>query len=301
MTENIYQPMMMRVTSDRPEAPEVRTLHLEFLEESDRVRFFAAYRVGMFGLWGVPGAGESAFSIASPPTRPAYVECTFRRTGRVTAALADREVGQTLTLRGPYGQPFPLETWRGRNLIFVAGGIGLPPLRSVLWNVLDRRNEFAEVTLVYGARTAADLLYKEELAQWAERRDMRLVTTVDPGGESPDWTGRVGLVPAVLEDLAPPASPGRSPATPGRSPAAGSEAPARSVALVCGPPIMIKFTLPVLTKLGFAPADIYTTLENRMKCGLGHCGRCNVGSKFVCRDGPVFSLQQLQTMQTADL
>jgi NAD(P)H-flavin reductase len=110
---------------------------------------------------------------------------------------------------------------------------------------------------------------------------MRLVTTVDPGGETPDWTGRVGLVPTVLEELAP--------------------AGAGAVALVCGPPIMIKFTLPVLTKLGFAPGDIYTTLENRMKCGLGHCGRCNVGSKFVCRDGPVFSLEQLQTMQTADL
>ena len=281
MTENLYQPMMMRVASDRLEAPEVRTLHLEFLEESDRIRFFAAYCVGMFGLWGVPGAGESALCIASPPTRSDYVECTFRRTGRVTAALADREVGQALTLRGPYGRPFPLETWRGRSLVFVAGGIGLPPLRSVLWNVLDRRPEFGEVTLVYGARTAADLLYKDELAQWAERGDLRLVTTVDPGGQSPDWTGRVGLVPTVLEDLAP--------------------AGAGAVALVCGPPIMIKFTLPVLTKLGFAPADIYTTLENRMKCGLGHCGRCNVGSKFVCRDGPVFSLEQLRAMETADL
>lgn len=280
-TEDLYQPMILRVASDRLEAPEVRSLHLEFVEESDRVRFFAAYRVGMFGLWGVPGAGESALCIASPPTRSAYVECTFRRTGRVTAALADREVGQTLTLRGPYGQPFPLETWRGRSLVFVAGGIGLPPLRSVLWNVLDRRPEFAEVTLLYGARTAADLIYKEELAQWAERRDMRLVTTVDPGGQLPDRTGRVGLVPTVLEALAP--------------------AAAGAVALVCGPPIMIKFTLPVLTKLGFAPADIYTTLENRMKCGLGHCGRCNVGSKFVCRDGPVFSLEQLRAMETADL
>jgi len=280
-TENLYQPTILRVASDRLEAPEVRSLHLEFVEESDRVRFFAAYRVGMFGLWGVPGAGESALCIASPPTRSAYVECTFRRTGRVTAALADREVGQTLTLRGPYGQPFPLETWRGRSLVFVAGGIGLPPLRSVLWNVLDRRPEFAEVTLLYGARTAADLIYKEELAQWAERRDMRLVTTVDPGGQLPDWTGRVGLVPTVLEALAP--------------------AAAGAVALVCGPPIMIKFTLPVLTKLGFAPADIYTTLENRMKCGVGHCGRCNVGSKFVCRDGPVFSLEQLRAMETADL
>jgi len=282
---------MMRVTAERPEAPETRTLRLEFLQEPDRTRFFAAYRVGMFGLWGVPGAGESAFCIASPPTRTAYVECTFRRTGRVTSALADREVGEILTLRGPYGQPFPLETWRGRNLVFVAGGIGLAPLRSVLWNVLDRRSEFAEVTVVYGARTAADLLYKDELAQWAGRGDLRLVTTVDPGGQSPDWTGRVGLVPAVLEALAPPAT----------GAAVGSGTADRSVALICGPPIMIRFTLPVLTKLSVAPADIFTTLVNRMKCGVGHCGRCNVGSKFVCRDGPVFSLQQLHEMQTADM
>jgi len=281
MTENIYQPMMMRIAEARDEAPEVRTLRLEFADPADRARFFEKYRVGMFGLYGVPGAGESTFCVASPPTRREYIECTFRRTGRVTAALADREVGQPVTFRGPYGNSFPVDEWRGKNVLFVAGGIALPPIRSVIWNVLDRRDEFGEVTILYGARTVADLVYKEELADWAARGDVKLVTTVDPGGETADWKGKIGFVPTVLEQAAP--------------------SSARAVALVCGPPIMIKFSLPVLVKLGFAPPDVYTTLENRMKCGLGHCGRCNVGSLFVCRDGPVFTLRQLQGMLTADL
>jgi len=281
MSEGLYQPMMMRVAAALDEAPEVRTFRLQFVEEADRAAFFQKYRVGMFGLYGVPGAGESVFCVASPPTRTEYIECTFRRTGRVTAALQDREVGQTVTFRGPYGNSFPIDEWKGKNVLFIAGGIALPPLRSVIWNVLDRRQEFAEISIVYGARTVADLVYKQELAEWAARKDVRLVTTVDPGGETPDWTGKIGFVPTVLEELAP--------------------SSAGAVALVCGPPIMIKFSLPVLTKLGFAPPDVFTTLENRMKCGLGHCGRCNVGSTYVCRDGPVFTLEQLKHMQTADM
>jgi NAD(P)H-flavin reductase len=281
MSIPLYQPMMMRVAAVRDEAPEVRTFRLQFADEADRRRFFETYRVGMFGLYGVPGAGESVFCVASPPTRTEYIECTFRRAGRVTAALQDREVGQAVTFRGPYGNAFPIETWKQKRIVFVAGGIGLPPIRSVIWNILDRRREFGDVTIVYGARTAADLVYKDELAEWAKRGDVRLVTAVDPGGETPQWTGKVGLVPTVLEEAAP--------------------ASADAVALVCGPPIMIKFTLPVLTKLGFPPAAIYTTLENRMKCGVGQCGRCNVGSVYVCRDGPVFTLDQLRHMPTADM
>ena len=271
----------MKILAARDEAPDVRTLRLAFTEEADRARFFEKYRVGMFGLYGVPGAGESAFCVASPPTRTEYIECTFRRLGRVTGALADREVGQAITFRGPYGNAFPIESWRGKGIVVVAGGIALPPLRSVIWNLLDRRAEFGDLVILYGARTAADLVYKDELAEWAGRQDVRLVTTVDPGGETPEWRGKVGLVPNVLGEMAP--------------------ASASAVALVCGPPIMIKFTLPVLAKLGFAPADVYTTLENRMKCGVGQCGRCNVGSKYVCRDGPVFTLEQLHQMQTVDM
>jgi NAD(P)H-flavin reductase len=281
MTIAIYQSALMKIVAAKDEAPDVRTLRLQFAEESDRARFFQKYRVGMFGLYGVPGAGESTFCVASPPTRTEYIECTFRRTGRVTAALRDREVGQRITFRGPYGNSFPIEAWKGKNILFIAGGIALPPIRSVIWNILDRRKEFADVSILYGARTVADLVYKDELAEWAGRQDVRLATTVDPGGETPDWKGKIGFVPTVLEETAP--------------------SSANCVALVCGPPIMIKFTLPVLTKLGFPPQDVYTTLENRMKCGVGQCGRCNVGSVYVCRDGPVFTLDQLKGMLTADM
>ena len=281
MNENLYEPAQMRIAAARQETPDTRTLRLEFTQEADRAAFFSKYRVGQFGLYGVPGAGESAFCVASPPTRPEYIECTFRRLGRVTAALADREEGQAITFRGPYGNAFPLDAWRGKTIVVVAGGIALPPLRSVIWNILDRRGDFGDLTVLYGARTEADLVYKDELAAWAGRKDMRLVTTVDPGGEAPGWQGKVGLVPAVLEEMAPRG--------------------AGAVALVGGPPVMIRFTLPVLASLGFAPADTYTTLENRMKCGVGHCGRCNVGSKYVCRDGPVFTLVELHQMQTVDM
>jgi sulfhydrogenase subunit gamma (sulfur reductase) len=281
MNANIYQPALMKIAAARDEAPDVRTLRLEFADVADRKAFFEKYRVGMFGLYGVPGAGECSFCVASPPTRTDHIECTFRRIGRVTGALADREVGQSITFRGPYGNAFPLEAWRGKNIVVVAGGIALPPLRSVIWNILDRRGEFGDLSILYGAKTVADLVYKDELAEWAGHKDVRLVTTVDPGGETPEWKGKVGLVPAVLEEMAP--------------------SSASAVALVCGPPIMIRFTLPVVARLGFAPADVFTTLENRMKCGVGQCGRCNVGGKYVCRDGPVFTLEQLHAMHTADM
>jgi NAD(P)H-flavin reductase len=152
----------------------------------------------------------------------------------------------------------------------------LPPLRSVIWNCLDLRDWFEDITVVYGARSVADLVYKHELKEWSERADMKLVTTVDPGGDTPDWKGKVGFVPPVVQEL-------------------GLKAE-NTIAIVCGPPIMIKLTLPVLEKLGFAPDQIFTTLENRMKCGLGKCGRCNTGSSYVCKDGPVYTLAQLNEL-----
>ena len=219
---NIYKPAVMRLLDVREEAPDVRTFKLEFLETAARAGFFSRYRVGQFGLYGVPGAGESTFCVASPPTRQEYIECTFRRNGRVTQALQDREVGQNITFRGPYGNCFPTDSWRGKNILFVAGGIALPPVRSVIWNVLDRREDFGDVTIVYGARTVADLVYKGELEQWGARPDVNLVLTVDPGGQTPEWKGKVGFVPNLLKAL----------------PAAEN-----SVAVVCGPPIMIKLSL----------------------------------------------------------
>lgn len=166
-----------------------------------------------------------------------------------------------------------MEQWEGKNLLFIAGGIALPPMRCVIWNALDEREKYGDVTIVYGAKTPADLVYKEELKQWEERPDVRLITTVDPGGQTPDWKGEVGFVPDVVA-------------------AAGLSAE-NTVAVVCGPPVMIKFTMPKLQALGFSDQNIYTTLENRMKCGVGKCGRCNVGKMYVCKDGPVFTQAQL--------
>ena len=272
--KNIYLPYLATVAEVIDETPDVRTLRLVFQDEKVRDNF--TFRAGQFAEYSAFGAGESTFCIASSPTRAGYIECSFRSVGRVTEELRRLEVGDTMGVRGPYGNSYPIEEFYGKNLVFVAGGIALPPLRTLIWNCLDLRDKFGDITVVYGARTEADLVYKHELKEWQERGDVRLVKTVDPGGNGPEWDGSVGFVPTILGEAAPSAD--------------------NTIALVCGPPIMIKFTLPVLEKLGFTDEQVYTTLENRMKCGLGKCGRCNVGNVYVCKDGPVFSAKQLKAM-----
>lgn len=268
---NLYQPHLVRVAGVVDETADTRTLRLEFKDPSLAEGF--DFRAGQFGEYSVFGAGECTFCIASPPTRKGYIECTFKAVGKATNALRGLGVGDTMGFRGPYGNSFPLEQMEGASIVFIAGGIGLAPVRCVVWNVLDRRDRFKDVTIVYGARTVGDLVYKHELEDWAARADVRLWQTVDPGGQTPDWQGEIGFVPAIVEKAAPAAE--------------------NAYAVVCGPPIMIKFTLPVLAKLGFPPERVYTTLENRMKCGLGKCGRCNVGPVYVCKDGPVFTAAEL--------
>jgi sulfhydrogenase subunit gamma (sulfur reductase) len=271
---NLYKPYMMRIERIIEEAPGVKTFRLAFRDPSDKEQF--RFKAGQFGEYSVFGEGESTFCIASSPTRENYIECTFRQMGRVTTALYGLEEGDEIGFRGPYGNIFPIEEWSGKNLLFIAGGIALPPMRCVIWNALDWRERFKDITILYGARSVADLVYKHELAEWTGRADVKVVTTVDPGGETADWKGEIGFVPTVLEKMAPSAE--------------------NTIAIVCGPPIMIKYTFPVLTKLGFSADVIFTTLENRMKCGFGKCGRCNVGKYYVCKDGPVFSFTQLQGM-----
>lgn len=269
---NIYLPYLVRIEKITNEAPGVKTFRLKFENEEDENSF--SFKAGQFAEYSAFGEGESTFCIASSPMRKGYVECTFRATGRVTNGLSALEEGDTMGFRGPFGNTFPIDDWKGKNLVFVAGGIALPPMRAVIDNCLDRREDFGDITVVYGAKTVNDLVYKEELKEWSERPDVNLVLTVDPGGETPDWKGKSGFVPTVLEQTAPSSD--------------------NAVAVVCGPPIMIKFSFPVLEKLGFKDDSIYTTLENRMKCGVGKCGRCNVGKLYVCKDGPVFSKEQLK-------
>lgn len=272
--KNIYLPYLMTIEKITQEAPGVKTFRLKFKNEEDEKNF--SFKAGQFAEYSAFGEGESTFCIASSPTRKGYVECTYREAGRVTSALAKLEEGDTMGFRGPYGNTFPIDDWKGKNLLFIAGGIALPPMRCVIWNALDTRENFKDISILYGAKSVADLVYKHELKEWDEMPDVKLVTTVDPGGETPDWKGEVGFVPAVLEKMNP--------------------SPENTIAIVCGPPVMIKFTFPVLEKLGFKSENIYTTLENRMKCGVGKCGRCNVGSKYVCKDGPVFSKVELELL-----
>jgi len=271
---NIYQPYLMRIKEITDETVDTRTLRLEFQDPAvaDQFKFSA----GQFGEYSVFGEGESTFCIASPPTRKGYIECSFKASGKVTRALRRLSVGDTIGFRGPYGNNFPLDKMEGRSIVFIAGGIGLAPVRCVIWNVLDQREKFKNVYIIYGARTVGDLVYKRELEEWGKRDDVKLCLTVDPGGETPEWKGMVARIPTAVEQAVSSAED--------------------TFAVICGPPIMIKFTLPVLTKLGFPGERIYTTLENRMKCGLGKCGRCNIGPTYVCKDGPVFTASQIKEL-----
>ncbi|MGE5810954.1 MAG: FAD/NAD(P)-binding protein, partial [Ignavibacteria bacterium] len=268
---NIYKPELVKIVDIVRETPDIKTFKLKFKDDSVRNNF--SFRAGQFAEYSVFGEGECTFCIASSPTRQEFLECSFKIAGKVTNALKKLNVGDTIGLRGPYGNYFPLEEMKGKNIVFIAGGIGLAPVRCIIWNVLDLRDQFKNITIIYGARTVADLVYKHELEEWKSMSSVKTILTVDPGGENAEWKGEIGFVPAIVEKAAP-----------------NSE---NTVAVICGPPVMIKYTLPVMMQLGFNEEDIITTLENRMKCGLGKCGRCNIGNVYVCKDGPVFTYKQL--------
>lgn len=270
---NIYKPTTAKIVDIIDETIDTKTFRLELTDEEFKKNF--NFKAGQFAEYSVFGEGESTFCIASSPTRD-YIECSFKQAGKVTSALRRLNVNDVIGFRGPYGNHFPLEEMKGKNVCFIAGGIGLAPVRCLIWNVLDLRDQFKDITIIYGARSVGDLVYKRELEEWRNRKDIKTVVTVDPGGETPDWTGEVGFVPTIVEKANPKSE--------------------NTIAVICGPPIMIKFTIPVLTKLGFKDENIITTLENRMKCGLGKCGRCNIGNVYVCKDGPVFSYKEMKEL-----
>jgi NAD(P)H-flavin reductase len=276
---NPYRPRLMRIAEARDETPDVRTLRLRFADENEGAGF-AEWEPGQFGEYTVFGAGECVFALANPPqhepgTLPT-LECTYRAIGKVTHALRGLDVGNVIGFRGPYGNSFPLTDWRGRDLVFLGGGIGMAALRAALLSVLDRRADFGEVLILNGARSVADLVYKEEMPAWGELDAVRIVRTVDPGGETEDWDGEVGLLPDVFERL--------------------GLAPDGRIVIACGPPIMLHFLFKSLEKTGYSPQQVITTLENKTKCGFGQCGHCNVGSFYVCRDGPVVSWEQMRAL-----
>ncbi|MCL4309341.1 MAG: FAD/NAD(P)-binding protein [Actinomycetota bacterium] len=254
------------------ETPAIRTYRLVFDDPALMAAFMFA--PGQIGLISIFGAGESTFAISSPPSQKDYIQFSVMRTGAVTSAIHELAEGDRVALRAPLGCAFPVDSWKEKDVIIAGGGIGMAPLRSLLMHLLDNRGDFGRIQAFYGARTPADLCYAEDRAAWEARADVDFIAAIDAA--HPDWSGRVGLLPGVLEEEQPPA--------------------AGAVAVICGPPVMIKFTLQSLERLGFGDQQIFTTLERRMKCGIGLCGRCNVGPKYVCTDGPVFTLDELRRL-----
>jgi len=269
---NAMKPRLMRIVSAHDETPDVRTLRLQHADGSP----LHAWKPGQFGHYTAFGAGEAVFTIANAPTRSENLECSFRAIGKVTFDLRNLKPGQTIGFRGPYGNHFECEAWKGRDVVFIGGGIGMVALRAPLQWVLDNRKDYGDIVILNGARRVADLCYKAEMPQWASLPGVRVVRTVDPGGQEPGWDGEVGLLPQVFEKL--------------------GLATGKRTVVTCGPPVMLHYLFLSLAKLGYPPAEVVTTLENKMKCGLGLCGRCNVGRHFVCVDGPVFTWAQLQAL-----
>jgi NAD(P)H-flavin reductase len=269
---NPYVPYEAELTMVRPEGPGLMTFEASLLDPQIREKF--TYLPGQFLEVSIYGKGEAPFGIASAaaPGRP--VRFSVQNMGRVSQALHGLAAGDRIGIRGPFGNGFPMLEHRGRNLVIVAGGIGLPPLRSVVEYVLEHREDYGAMQVIYGARNPGMLTYKDKLEEWATRDDMQLNLTVDKGDET--WTGHEGFVPQYLEELSP--------------------SPADAVLYTVGPPIMIHFVLLTLARLGWPPEQVFASLEAKMKCGFGKCGRCNVGPKFVCLDGPVFSQAELATL-----
>jgi sulfhydrogenase subunit gamma (sulfur reductase) len=274
--QNPYIPAPVEVVKivTEVDTKDIKTFRFAFQNKEDEAAF--QYLPGQFAELSIFGKGESPIGIASSPTQPGYLEFTVQKAGVVTSALHEMEVGAVMGIRGPLGNSWPIDYLAGKNIVIVGGGFAFTTLRSLINYMIDEKNRarFDKITVIYGARNPGLLIYKDELAVWAKRDDINLNVTVDKGDA--DWKGREGFVPTVCREVAP-----------------SSE---NAVTVICGPPVMIRFTLPVFFELGFSKENIITSLEMRMKCGIGKCGRCNVGEKYVCKDGPVFSLAELDKL-----
>jgi len=230
---------------------------------------------GQCAMISVPPFGEAIFSITSSPTQKDYMEFSVKRCGAVTEYLHSLEVGCEIGIRGPYGNNFPVEDeLKGKDLLFIGGGIGLAPIRSVINYVMDNRENYGKVDILYGSRTPGDLVFQNDIFEnWPSKPNTEVHLTVDRPASG--WDGHVGFVPSYVKEI-------------------GFNT--NKVALLCGPPIMIKYTLQTLMEIGFKKEQVYTTLELRMKCGVGKCGRCNIGDKYVCKDGPVFRCDEIDEL-----
>ena len=271
MNNETLIPYVGVVTEITQQTPDVKTFRVE---APGGGKLFE-HKPGQCAMLSVPGISEAMISITSSPTNTEFMEFSVKKCGCLTEWLHAMEVGQMITVRGPYGRHFPVyDELLGKDLLIIAGGIGLAPVRSVINYVRDNRDKFGTVDIVYGSRSKEDLVYYDEIVnEWMNTPGFNVHLTIDR--EQENWDGHVGFVPTYVKELNP---------------------DLKKTVLMCGPPIMIKFTLGGLMELGFKKEQVYTTMELRMKCGVGKCGRCNIGNKYVCKDGPVFRFDELDEL-----
>jgi len=269
---NPYVPYVATVVETITESPTVQTVRVRFNDEKAWKDF--TYEPGNVGQLSLFGVGEATFVINSPPSCKDYLQFSVMRTGEVTAAIHNLKTGDQVGVRAPLGNFWPWQEWKGKNVVFVGGGIGMAPIRTVMHHLMERHADYGKISLLYGAKSPADMAFKEDVKMWIKSPFLDTTLTVDVPTE--DWKHKAGLIPTVLKEMNP--------------------SPENTIAALCGPPIMIRFTLAAFKELGFKDEQIYTTLERRMKCGIGICGRCNLGDKYICLDGPVFTQAQLNDL-----
>lgn len=273
---SIYIPKLTTIKSIVTEnmVNDIKTIELEFKKEEDYKEF--DYIPGQFAEISLIGKGECPIGIASSPTEEGTLKFTIKKMGTVTSGFHHAEVGDIVGVRGPCGNGWPVEDLKGKNIVVIGGGFAFSTLRSLVLYALDDkyRKDYGDITVIYGNRDSGEVLYRELLEEWEKRDDIDIVLTIDRPEDT--WTRKVGFVAAVVKEVAP--------------------SPENAVAIICGPPIMIRTAVAELVQLGWKDEQILNSLEMRMKCGIGKCGRCNIGNKYVCVDGPVFSLAELKKM-----
>jgi len=275
MSADILDPMLpqlYRVQRVRREIPDTFTLELEPANGSG----IPPFATGQFNMLYVFGIGEVPISISGNPAKPKPLVHTTRAVGTVTKAMRKLKPDDVIGVRGPFGSHWPIELAQGKDVVIVAGGIGLAPLRSAMYQIISQRERYGKVALLYGARTPADILYRRDLEHWRGRFDLEVYVTVDNATGA--WHGSVGVVTKLI-------------------PRASFD-PLKTVALVCGPEIMMRFTVAELEKRGVAAERIYISMERNMKCAVGFCGHCQYGPHFICKDGPVFQFSRVQGLFT---
>jgi NAD(P)H-flavin reductase len=273
---NLYIPMLTTVKNivSENKVNDIKTLELEFKKEEDYNNF--NYIPGQFAEISLIGKGESPIGIASSPTEEGSIKFTIKKMGTVTSEFHNCNIGDVVGVRGPFGNGWPIEEMKGKNIVVIGGGFAFSTLRSLVIYLLNEkhRKDYKKIIVIYGNRDSSEVLYRDVLEEWKKHDDIEVVLTIDR--EEEGWKEKVGFVAAIVKEVAPSSD--------------------NAIAVVCGPPIMIKTTIAVLEELKFNDEQILNSLEMRMKCGVGKCGRCNIGNKYVCIDGPVFSLAELKKL-----